>query len=81
MFPIILGIFYLIVLRPARKRQKKLQEMVDNLKTGDKIITTGGLLGTVVGLRGDRLQVRIAENVKVEISRNAVASMQESDAE
>ena len=81
MFPLIIGIFYLIVFRPARQRQKKLQEMVDNLKTGDKIITTGGLLGTVVGLRGDRLQVRIAENVKVEISRNAVASMQDTEQE
>jgi preprotein translocase subunit YajC len=76
MFPLIIGIFSLIVFRPARQRQKKLQEMIDNLKTGDKIITTGGLMGTVVALRGDRLQVRIAENVKVDVSRNAVASMQ-----
>jgi preprotein translocase subunit YajC len=81
MFPLIIGIFYLIVFRPARQRQKKLQEMVDSLKTGDKVITTGGLLGTIVGLRGDRLQLRIAENVKVEISRNAVASMQEPEKE
>ena len=81
MFPLIIGIFYLIVFRPARQRQQKLQKMVDNLKTGDKVITTGGLLGTVVGLRGDRLQLRIAENVKVEISRNAVASMQETEQE
>jgi preprotein translocase subunit YajC len=81
MFPLIIGIFYLIVFRPARQRQKKLQEMVENLKTGDKIITNGGLLGTVVALRGDRLQLRIAENVKVEIARNAVASMQEPERE
>lgn len=81
MFIPIIGIFYLIVFRPARQRQKKLQEMIDNLKTGDKIITNGGLLGTVVGLRGDRLQIRIAENVKVEISRNAVASMQQTEQE
>jgi preprotein translocase subunit YajC len=77
MFLPIIAIFYLIVFRPARQRQKKLQQMVDNLKTGDKIITTGGLMGTVVGLRGDRLQVRIAENVKVEIARSAVAAMQQ----
>lgn len=81
MFPLIIGIFYLIVFRPARQRQKKLQEMVENLKTGDKVITNGGLLGTVVALRGDRLQLRIAENVKVEIARNAVASMQEPERE
>jgi preprotein translocase subunit YajC len=77
----IIAIFYLIVFRPARQRQKKLQEMIDGLKTGDKVITTGGLMGTVVALRGNRLQLRIAENVKVEISRNAVASMQEPEQE
>ena len=73
---LVIGIFYLIVFMPARKRQKKLQEMIDNLKTGDKVITTGGIFGTVVALRGDKLQLRIAENVKVDISRNAVASRQ-----
>ena len=72
----IIGIFYLIVFLPARRRQKKVQSMIDNLTTGDKVITTGGLFGTVVALRGDKLQLRIAENVKVDISRNAVASMQ-----
>lgn len=81
MFVPIIAIFYLIVFRPARQRQKKLQEMVDNLKSGDKIITTGGLMGTIVALRGDRLQVRIAENVKVDISRSAVASLQQPEQE
>ena len=77
----IIGIFYLIVFLPARRRQKKIQEMIDSLKTGDKVITTGGLFGTVVALRGDKLGLRIAENVKVDISRNAVASMQQPDQE
>jgi preprotein translocase subunit YajC len=78
---LVIGIFYLIVFMPARKRQKKLQGMIDNLQTGDKVITTGGIFGTVVALRGDKLQVRIAENVKVDISRNAVASMQQPEQE
>ena len=77
----ILGIFYLIVFLPARRRQKKLQEMIDNLKTGDKIVTTGGIYGTVVGLKDDRIQVRIAENVKVEMSRNAVTALQAREGE
>ena len=77
----IIGIFYLIVFLPARRRQKKTQAMIDSLKTGDKVITTGGLFGTVVALRGDKLGLRIAENVKVEISRNAVVSMQQPDQE
>lgn len=78
---LVLGIFYLIVFMPARKRQKKLQEMIDNLKTGDKVITTGGIFGTVVALRGEKLQLRIAENLKVDISRNAVASLQQPEQE
>ncbi len=77
----IIGIFYLIVFLPARRRQKKIQGMIDGLKTGDKVITTGGLFGTVVALRGDKLGLRIAENVKVDVSRNAVASMQQPDQE
>lgn len=76
---LVIGIFYLIVFLPARRRQKKLQTMIDNLKPGDKVITTGGIFGTVVALRGDHLQVRIAENVKVDLSRNAVASMQQPE--
>ena len=77
----ILGIFYLIVFLPARRRQKKLQEMIDNLKTGDKVITTGGIYGTIVGLKDDRIQLRIAENVKVDISRNAVTGLQGAEKE
>jgi preprotein translocase subunit YajC len=77
----IIGIFYLIVFLPARRRQKKLEEMIGNLKTGDKVITSGGILGTVVALRGDKLQLRIAENVKIDISRNAVTSLQQPESE
>ena len=77
----ILGIFYLIVFLPARRRQKKLQEMIDNLKTGDKVITTGGIYGTIVGLKDDRIQLRIAENVKVDISRSAVTGLQGAEKE
>lgn len=80
-FVLILGIFYLIVFRPARNRQKQQQAMIDNLKTGDKVITNGGLHGTVAALRGDKLQLRIAENVKIDISRNAVASLQSPEQE
>ena len=77
----ILVIFYLIVFLPARRRQKKLETMVANLKSGDKIVTTGGIYGTIVGFKGDRIQVRVAENVKVEISRNAVTALQAPDEE
>jgi preprotein translocase subunit YajC len=77
----ILAIFYLIVFMPARRRQKKLQEMISNLKSGDKVVTSGGIYGTIVGLRGDRIQLRIAENVKVDMSRNAVTALQNPEEE
>ena len=73
---VILAIFYLIVFLPARRRQKKLQDMIDNLKAGDKVVTSGGIYGTIVGLKDDRIQLRVAENVKIELSRNAVTALQ-----
>jgi len=77
----ILAIFYLIVFMPARRRQKKLQDMIDNLKAGDKVVTSGGIYGTIVGFKDDRIQLRIAENVKIELSRNAVTALQGSEQE
>ena len=72
---LILIIFYFLLIRPANKKQKALQAMIDNLKNGDKVITTGGIHGVVAGITDDIIHLRIAPNVKIEISRNAVASM------
>lgn len=80
-FALVLVIFYLIVFLPARRRQKKLDEMVGGLKAGDKVITNSGIYGTIVGFKGDRIQIRIAENVKIEMSRNAVAALQKPEEE
>ena len=77
----ILAIFYLIVFLPARRRQKKVQEMIDNLQSGDKIITSGGIYGTIVGFKNDRIQLRVADNVKIDMSRNAVAALQKPEEE
>jgi len=78
---VILAIFYLIVFLPARRRQKKLQNMIDNLKAGDKVVTSGGIYGTIVGFKDDRIQLRVAENVKIELSRNAVTALQGTEQE
>jgi preprotein translocase subunit YajC len=77
----ILGIFYLIVFLPARRRQKKLQDMINSLKSGDKVVTNGGIYGTIVGFKGDRIQLRVAENVKIELSRSAVTALQSPEEE
>jgi preprotein translocase subunit YajC len=78
---VIFGIYYGIVIYPTRRNQKKVQNMIDSLKVGDKVITSSGIYGTIAGLREDRIQLRVAENVKVEMSRNAVTAFQNPDPE
>jgi preprotein translocase subunit YajC len=78
---LILVIFYLIVFLPAKRRQKKLDDMIGSLKAGDKVITNGGIYGTIVGFKADRIQLRIADNVKIEMSRNAVVALQKPEPE
>ena len=73
---IIMVIFYVLLILPAQRRQKKTQAMLSELKNGDKVVTTGGLYGTIVALDGDAIQLRIAEQVKVKVSRSAVAGLQ-----
>jgi len=73
---IIMGIFYVLLILPAQRRQKKTQEMVNSLKNGDKVITSGGLYGTIVGIEGDSIQLRIADQVKVKVLRSAVTGLQ-----
>jgi preprotein translocase subunit YajC len=73
---IIMVIFYVLLILPAQRRQKKTQEMLNALKNGDKVVTNGGLFGTIVGIEGDAIQLRIADQVKVKILRSAVASLQ-----
>jgi len=73
---IIMVIFYVLLILPAQRRQKKTTEMLSALKNGDKVITNGGMFGTIVGMEGDSIQLRIADQVKVKILRSAVASLQ-----
>jgi preprotein translocase subunit YajC len=73
---LIMVIFYFLMIMPAQRRQKKVAEMLRNLKTGDKVITNGGIYGTIVGLDDDSVQLRIAEQVKIKVSRAAIAGLQ-----
>ena len=73
---LIMVVFYFLMIMPAQKRQKKITEMLKNLKNGDKVITNGGIYGTIVGLDDDTIQLRIAEQLKIKISRNAIAGLQ-----
>jgi preprotein translocase subunit YajC len=73
---VIMIIFYVLLIMPAQRRQKKTQQMLGALKNGDKVVTNGGLYGTIVGLDDETLQLRIADNVKVKVARSAVAGVQ-----
>ena len=73
---LILAIFYFIILVPMRKRQKKLQEFLDALKVGDKIVTSGGLFGSIAKISDQVVQLQIAPNVRVDISRAAIVGYQ-----
>ncbi|MFN0157793.1 MAG: preprotein translocase subunit YajC [Bacteroidota bacterium] len=75
MFALIIGIFYFMILRPQQKRQKERQKLLDSVKKGDKIITAGGLHGTVAGLDEKTVLIQVAENVKMKFERSAVASV------
>jgi len=74
---LIFGIFYFLLIRPARAKQKALQAMLNTLKPGDKVITSSGIHGTVVALAEDIIQVRIADNVKVDFSKSAIVGKKE----
>ena len=74
---VIFGVFYLIVLRPMRKKQRDTETMLSSLKNGDRIVTSGGLYGTVVGVSDDLVQLRIAEHVKIQLAKSAVAQLVE----
>src|SRR5262245_46086942 len=76
MFATILGIFYFLVLLPMNRRQKKIREFQDSLKVGDKVITTSGIYGQITRLGEKSVQVQIAERVRIEIARAAVAGYQ-----
>jgi preprotein translocase subunit YajC len=73
---LIMVVFYFLMIMPAQKRQKKVNEMLKNLKNGDKVITNGGIYGTIVGLEDDAVQLRVAEQVKIKVSRSAIAGLQ-----
>ena len=78
-FAFILAIFYFLILQPMKRRQKKIEEFQESLKVGDKIVTTGGLYGKVTRVTDKTLQLEIADRVRVEISRAAVAGYQGQD--
>lgn len=70
---IVMAIFYFILIRPQLKKQKQLQSMLSSLQKGDKVITTGGIHGTIVGIKDDVVVLKVSDTTKIEVSKSAVA--------
>ncbi len=75
----IFGIFYLLIFRPQRLKQKELEKMISQLEKGDKVVTSGGLLGIVAGLKEKIVVVKIADNVKVEVLRSSITNVERKE--
>ncbi len=72
-FILVLIIFWLIIVLPQQRRQKKHMQMVESLKPGDRVVTSGGIFGTVMGVYPDRIELKIAANVKIDVTKNSIA--------
>jgi preprotein translocase subunit YajC len=78
---LIFVIFYFLVIAPARKRQKKLQSTIDALKRGDRVITTGGIYGEVVSTEGGVVFLKVADNVRLKMSKSSIAGLEQEEQE
>lgn len=72
----IMFIFYFLLILPAQRKQKKTAQMLSALKAGDKVITNGGIYGTIVGLEDDAVQLRVADQVRIKVARSAISGLQ-----
>ena len=76
-FVLILGIFYFIILLPTKRKQQKVQAFLDALKVNDKVVTTGGIYGQITRLTDQRVQLQVADKVRIEVSRAAIGGYQD----
>ena len=76
---LIIAVFYFLLIRPQQKRQKQLQETIANLKTGDKVVTTGGIIGVIITIRPASFLIRSADKSILEIATSAVAGIDQEE--
>ena len=72
---LIIGVFYFLLIRPQQKRQRQLQETISTLKTGDRIVTTGGIIGVITTVKDTSFLIRSADKSILEVARSAVAGI------
>lgn len=76
---IIFAIFYLMLIRPQQRRDKERRKMIDEIKSGDKVMFSGGIVGIVANVKDGSLAIKIADNVKIEVARGAVMKILDKD--
>ncbi|MBU0677439.1 MAG: preprotein translocase subunit YajC [Verrucomicrobia bacterium] len=74
-FVIMIAIFYFILIRPQQRREKERKALISAIKTGDRVLFAGGIIGTVANCKDKTLVIKIADNVKIEVSRGAVSQV------
>ena len=81
LIPLVLmfGIMYLLVILPQQRQRKKMQQMLSELKNGDKVVTNGGIYGVINGIDGETVILKIADQVKIRIARAAIAQVEASE--
>ena len=73
---LVFGVFYVLMIRPQQKRQRELQQTIAELKSGDRVVTTGGIIGTITTVRDTSFLIRSADKSILEIARSAVAGVE-----
>ncbi len=78
-FVLIFAVLYLLILRPQMKKQKDQKRMIEELEKGDQVVTSGGIHGSIANIKDDILVLKIADNVKIELSRAAVSRVKNKE--
>ena len=78
LFPIaaVFAIFYFIILLPTKRKQKKVEEFLSALKVGDRVVTTGGIYGSITKVNEQSVQLQVANNVRIEVAKQAIGGYQ-----
>lgn len=76
---LIIAVFYVLLIRPQQKRQRQLQDTIAQLKTGDRIVTTGGVIGTITAVRETSFLIRSADKSILEVARTSIAAIDEEE--
>jgi preprotein translocase subunit YajC len=75
---ILFVLMYFVLLRPQMKRQKETEKLISSIKTGDRVLAAGGIYGTVANLKEQIVVLKIADNVKIEVSRSSITSVEKA---